>query len=86
MTLTGVPDRPGVAGRVFTALADAHVNVDMIIQNEPVADDALADISFTVERDDLPAVETHRRRSADVCARPSEPTTGWARSRSWAPA
>ena len=36
VTLLGVPDHPGVAGRIFTALADANVNVDMIIQNEPV--------------------------------------------------
>ena len=35
ITLTGLPDQPGIAGRVFTALADANVNVDMIIQNEP---------------------------------------------------
>ena len=35
ITLTGLPDRPGIAGRVLTALADANVNVDMIIQNEP---------------------------------------------------
>ena len=37
VTLTGVRDEPGVAGRIFSALADANVNVDMIIQNEPVA-------------------------------------------------
>jgi aspartate kinase len=53
VTLTGVRDEPGVAGRIFSALADANVNVDMIIQNEPVSDDDLADLSFTVERDDL---------------------------------
>jgi aspartate kinase len=53
VTLTGVRDQPGVAGRIFGALAGANVNVDMIIQNEPVSDDALADLSFTVERDDL---------------------------------
>ena len=35
VTLLGVPDHPGVAGRIFAALADANVNVDMIIQNEP---------------------------------------------------
>ena len=35
ITLLGVPDHPGVAGRIFTALADANINVDMIIQNEP---------------------------------------------------
>ena len=40
VTLTGVRDEPGVAGRIFTALADASVNVDVIIQNEPVGDDA----------------------------------------------
>ena len=53
VTLTGVRDEPGVAGRIFTALADAGVNVDVIIQNEPVGGDALADLSFTVERSDL---------------------------------
>jgi aspartate kinase len=55
VTLTGVPDRPGVAGRVFTALAGANVNVDMIIQNEPETEGHGADMSFTVPRDDLPA-------------------------------
>jgi aspartate kinase len=55
VTLTGVQDEPGVAGRIFTALADAGINVDVIIQNEPVGDDALADLSFTVDRADLAA-------------------------------
>ncbi len=55
VTLTGVQDEPGVAGRIFTALADAGINVDVIIQNEPVGDDALADLSFTVDRSDLTA-------------------------------
>jgi aspartate kinase len=59
VTLTGVPDEPGVAGRIFGALADANVNVDMIIQNEPVTHSEGADLSFTVERDDLStALET----------------------------
>src|SRR5690242_19755699 len=53
VTLTGVSDEPGVAGRIFGALADANVNVDVIIQNEPVGDDK-ADLSFTVDRDELP--------------------------------
>jgi aspartate kinase len=53
VTLRGVRDEPGVAGRIFGALADANVNVDMIIQNEPVSDDDLADLSFTMERGDL---------------------------------
>jgi aspartate kinase len=55
VTLTGVSDEPGVAGRIFTALAEAGINVDVIIQNEPVGDDALADLSFTVDRGDLTA-------------------------------
>src|SRR5579862_7125938 len=38
ITLLGVPDHPGIAGRIFRALADANVNVDMIIQNEPLRD------------------------------------------------
>ena len=53
VTLTGLRDEPGVAGRVFGALADANVNVDMIIQNEPASTDATADLSFTVDAADL---------------------------------
>jgi aspartate kinase len=53
VTLLGVPDRPGVAGRIFSALAEAEVNVDMIIQNEPAADGHRADMSFTVPRSDV---------------------------------
>src|SRR5215210_949099 len=55
VTLLGVPDNPGIAGRIFTALADANVNVDMIIQNEPESEGAQADMSFTVPRSDLRA-------------------------------
>ncbi len=53
VTLLGVPDSPGVAGRIATALAEASVNIDMIIQNEPVSGDGGADMSFTVPRTDL---------------------------------
>jgi aspartate kinase len=55
VTLSGLRDEPGVAGRVFGALADANVNVDMIIQNEPVSADDKADLSFTVDAGDLGA-------------------------------
>ncbi|HEX5956512.1 MAG TPA: aspartate kinase [Solirubrobacterales bacterium] len=55
VTLTGLRDEPGVAARVFGALAAANVNVDMIIQNEPVSDDQRADLSFTVASEDLSA-------------------------------
>ncbi len=55
VTLLGLPDTPGIAGRVTTALADANVNIDMIVQNEPESEGARADMSFTVPRDDVPA-------------------------------
>jgi len=53
VTLVGVSDEPGIAGRIFGALAAANVNVDMIIQGEPAGDDRKADLSFTVEAGDL---------------------------------
>jgi aspartate kinase len=53
VTLTGVRDEPGVAGRIFGALADSNVNVDMIIQNEPIEPEHGADLSFTVTGDEL---------------------------------
>jgi aspartate kinase len=53
VTLTGVPDQPGIAGRIFGALSDADINVDMIIQNEPVSPEHKAELSFTVPKDDL---------------------------------
>jgi aspartate kinase len=58
VTLTGVPDTPGVAGRLTTALAVANVNVDMIVQNEPVGGGSRADLSFTVPRDELAMART----------------------------
>lgn len=66
VTLTGLRDEPGVAGRVFGALADANVNVDVIIQNEPVGDDKLADLSFTVDRSDLPIAKDTIAALGDV--------------------
>jgi len=52
VTLLGVPDEPGIAARIFGALAEANVNVDMIIQNEPLTDGRRADMSFTVAHED----------------------------------
>jgi aspartate kinase len=66
VTLTGLRDEPGVAGRVFGALAEANVNVDVIIQNEPVGDDQLADLSFTVDRADLPTAKDTIASLGDV--------------------
>ena len=53
VTLVGVPDEPGAAARIFEALAEANVNVDMIVQNEPASAGGRAEISFTVPREDL---------------------------------
>jgi aspartate kinase len=52
ITLLGVPDRPGVATRVFGPLAEANINVDMIVQNVS-HDGTLTDMTFTVARTDL---------------------------------
>lgn len=51
LSITGVPDQPGVAAKIFTALADDNINVDMIIQSS--AEDGMNDIAFTVPRPDL---------------------------------
>ena len=53
VTLVGVPDELGAAARIFEVLADAGVNVDMIVQNEPTSAGGHAEISFTVPREDL---------------------------------
>jgi len=53
ITVIGVPDQPGIAAKMFVAIAEAAINVDMIIQN--VSHESLTDISFTVPRGDLKA-------------------------------
>ena len=54
VTLVAVPDKPGVAARIFTALADAAINVDMIVQTASHGSGAPAtDISFTLDKPDL---------------------------------
>ncbi|HEX3625489.1 MAG TPA: aspartate kinase [Verrucomicrobiae bacterium] len=54
VTLVGVPDKPGVAAKIFKALGDAAVNIDMIVQNISHGSGApQTDISFTVEKADL---------------------------------
>ena len=56
VTLVAVPDKPGVAARIFKAIGDANVNVDMIVQNishgSPAGSGA-TDLSFTVDKPDL---------------------------------
>ncbi len=58
VTVTGVPDRPGLAALLFRGLADRHVNVDMIVQNTSLH--GTTDISFTIPGFDLPV-------STEVC-------------------
>jgi aspartate kinase len=50
ITVLGVPDRPGLAAKIFGKVSDAHIVVDMIVQN--VSEQELTDISFTVPRGD----------------------------------
>jgi aspartate kinase len=54
-TIVAVPDTPGIAARVFRALADAGVNIDMIVQN--VSAQGTTDISFTLPKSDLATAE-----------------------------
>ena len=60
VTVRGVPDQPGVAAQVFTALADAHVNVDMIIQNS--SEEGFTDISCTIPAEDGAAADRALQR------------------------
>jgi aspartate kinase len=55
VTVSQVPDRPGVASRVFNAIAAANLNVDMIVQN--VSAEGTTDITFTIQADELPKIE-----------------------------
>ncbi|CAN2229172.1 LysC Aspartokinases [Candidatus Nanopelagicaceae bacterium] len=52
VTIVGVPDRTGVAARIFQALADNDLNIDMIVQNVSAAATGLTDISFTLPKAD----------------------------------
>jgi aspartate kinase len=51
LTVAGVPDKPGIAGRIFSDVAAAHIVVDMIVQNASIS--GTTDISFTIHEDEL---------------------------------
>ena len=51
LSIAGVRDEPGIAGRIFSNIAAAHIIVDMIVQNASI--DATTDISFTIHEDEL---------------------------------
>jgi aspartate kinase len=55
ITVVGVPDRPGVAAAIFQSVADAQINIDMIVQNVSAAATGLTDISFTLPKSEGPA-------------------------------
>ena len=55
-TIVSVADRPGIAAAIFGLLADAHVNVDMIVQN--ISEDGRTDITFSCPTDDVPRAQT----------------------------
>jgi aspartate kinase len=56
ITIYGVPDKPGIATKLFRPLADANINIDMIVQN--VGHEGFTDISFTLPLDDLSKAES----------------------------
>lgn len=55
VTVVGVPDRPGISAALFENLANANINVDMIVQNTSI--DGLTDISFTMPKADMSVAE-----------------------------
>ena len=62
ITVMGVPDRPGIAYAILGPIADANIDVDMIMQNASL--DGITDFSFTVHRNDYAqALDIARRRS-----------------------
>jgi len=63
MTLLGVPDRPGVSALLFESLAQANVNVDMIVQNTSI--DGTTDISFTLPIGDIVTAEPILKKVGD---------------------
>lgn len=54
VTVLGIPDRPGEAAKVFRALADAEINIDMVLQNVSSLENGTTDITFTCPRADGP--------------------------------
>jgi aspartate kinase len=67
VTMFGVPDKPGVASRIFKPLAEAGIVVDMIVQN--VSADGRTDLTFTVPKGDLKrAVDLLKTKCGELCA------------------
>lgn len=66
VTILGIPDKPGEAAKVFRAIADAEINIDMVLQNVSHLEDGATDITFTCPRSDGPrAVEILKKLYGD---------------------
>lgn len=66
VTVTGIPDQPGEAAKIFRAIADAEIDIDMVVQNISAVD-ARTDITFTAPKADGPrAVEALEARRAEI--------------------
>jgi len=65
VTILGIPDKPGEAAVVFRAIADAEINIDMVLQNVSSLEDGTTDITFTCPRADGPrAIELLKKMQA----------------------
>ncbi|TCN48995.1 aspartate kinase [Rhodococcus sp. SMB37] len=67
ITVVGLPDTPGYAAKVFRAVADAEINIDMVLQNVSKVDTGKTDITFTLPTSDGPrAVELLSKRQDEI--------------------
>jgi aspartate kinase len=67
VTVTSVPDHPGVAARIFRTIADAEIDIDMVVQNISRASDGHTDITFTLPRTEGPrAVAALQARQTEI--------------------
>ncbi|QLY31303.1 aspartate kinase [Nocardia huaxiensis] len=67
VTVVGIPDEPGYAAKVFRAVADAEINIDMVLQNISKVETGKTDITFTLPKLDGPrAVELLTKRQGDI--------------------
>jgi aspartate kinase len=84
VTLLAVEDRPGIAASIFGPLAEAGINVDMIVQN--ISEEGLTDMTFSTSGDDLDravaTLQARARRSASArsCRTATSPRSPWSAS------
>jgi aspartate kinase len=65
ITVVGVPDEPGEAARIFRTIADAELNIDMVVQNVSAAATGRTDISFTLPKGDGPVAMAALQRAQE---------------------